>query len=51
MGMKVISCVRPLMLLGFLALGAVLTTTTGCVSQDEHKRLQSAFEQARQQLA
>jgi chemotaxis protein MotB len=35
-----------------LALAAVtLSNLTGCVSADEHKRLQTAFEQARQQLA
>ena len=49
--MKVFSYVRPLSFLAVLAFGAMLTGTTGCVSQDEHKRLQSAFEQARQQLA
>ena len=38
-------------LLGLLALGFALAAFTGCVSQDEHKRLQTAFDQARAQLA
>lgn len=38
-------------ILGFLALGCTLLAFTGCVSQDEHKRLQTAFDQARAQLA
>ena len=38
-------------LLGMLALGVSLMGFAGCVSQDEHKRLQTAFDQARAQLA
>jgi chemotaxis protein MotB len=34
-----------------VALAAGLSGLTGCVSTDEHKRLQTAFDQARQQLA
>jgi len=50
--MNLFSCMRPVCLLACLALStAFLTTTTGCVSQEEHKRLESAFAQARQQLA
>jgi chemotaxis protein MotB len=51
MDMNLLSCVRAARLLVLLALGAALLAGTGCVSQEEHKRLESAFEQSRQQLA
>jgi chemotaxis protein MotB len=38
-------------LLTLMVLGLFLAATTGCVSMDEHKRLQTAFDQSRAQLA
>lgn len=38
-------------LLGLVLLGVAALGFTGCVSADEHKRLQAAFDQARAQLA
>ena len=38
-------------ILGMLTVGLLLAGTTGCVSMDEHKRLQTAFDQSRAQLA
>jgi chemotaxis protein MotB len=35
----------------FLALVVLFASLTGCVSADEHKRLQTAFEQSQEQLA
>ena len=49
--MESLFSMRPLRLLGFLALGLALLAATGCVSQEEQKRLQAAFDQSRQQLA
>ncbi len=49
--MKAFFRTRLFSLLGCLALGVALLASTGCVSQDEHKKLQAAFEQSRQQLA
>lgn len=49
--MKVLPPLRPSRLLGLAVLGAALLGTTGCVSLDEHKKLQSAFEEQGRQLA
>jgi len=38
-------------ILSLAAIGLSLAGNTGCVSMDEHKRLQTAFDQARAQLA
>ncbi|MGN6371305.1 MAG: OmpA family protein [Phycisphaerae bacterium] len=38
-------------ILAMLTVGLLLAGTTGCVSMDEHKRLQTAFDQSRAQLA
>src|SRR5271170_980130 len=38
-------------ILTLLILGLFLAASTGCVSMDEHKRLQTAFDQSRAQLA
>jgi chemotaxis protein MotB len=51
MGMNFFTRMHPARLLVLLALGVALSAGTGCVSQEEHKRLESAFEQSRQQLA
>ncbi|HUO07809.1 MAG TPA: OmpA family protein [Phycisphaerae bacterium] len=38
-------------ILAMLIVGLFLAASTGCVSMDEHKRLQTAFDQSRAQLA
>ncbi len=49
--MKVLPRLSFTRLLGVAAMALTLVGFTGCVSQDEHKRLQTAFDQARAQLA
>jgi len=49
--MRAFLALRPFRLIALLVFGAALVGATGCVSLDEHKRLQNAFEQSQQQLA
>ncbi len=49
--MKSSSWIRSARFAGAVAMALTLVGFTGCVSQDEHKRLQTAFNQARAQLA